>query len=136
MQLPADADAVAHVFVSALDERVDVTGTDGHHLARVRRLTTGEHVTAADGSGAWRGYEVTAVAGAALSLTATGAVVVAPEPLIPVSLAVALTKGGLDDVVAATTELGVESVTPVRTQRGVVKWDERKAERAIARLQT
>ncbi len=34
---------------------------------------------------------------------------------IDVSLAVALTKSGLDDVVAATTELGVARVIPVRT---------------------
>ena len=35
---PADANAVAHVFVDALDDRCEITGADGHHLQRVRRL--------------------------------------------------------------------------------------------------
>ena len=46
---PADANAVAHVFVEALDDRCEMTGPDGHHLQRVRRLAPGEMVTAADG---------------------------------------------------------------------------------------
>src|SRR5207245_6089765 len=103
---PADANAVAHVLVGALDERCEVTGADGHHLQRVRRLAPGEMVTAADGSGAWRGYEVIEVATARLTLEARGDVQIACEPRIGVSLAVALTKGGLDDIVAAATELG------------------------------
>lgn len=133
---PADANAVAHVFVEALDERCEMTGDDGHHLQRVRRLTPGEIVTAADGTGAWRSYEVTEVATGRLTLEARGDVQIACEPRIGVSLAVALTKGGLDDVVAAVTELGVARVTPVRTARTVVRWDERRAQHATARLRS
>ena len=133
---PADANAVAHVFVGALDERCEVTGADGHHLQRVRRLAPGEMVTAADGSGAWRGYEVIEVATGRLTLEARGDVRFACEPRVAVSLAVALTKGGLDDVVAAVTELGVGRVTPVRTARAVVRWDEGRARHAVARLRS
>ena len=129
---PADANAVAHVFVDALDDRCEITGDDGHHLQRVRRLTAGEIVTAADGSGAWRTYAVTEVADRpARRSTARGEVEIEPEPPIGVSLAVALTKGGLDDVVAAVTELGVVRVTPVRTARAVVRWDDARARRAV-----
>jgi 16S rRNA (uracil1498-N3)-methyltransferase len=131
---PADANAVAHVFVEALDDRCEMTGADGHHLQRVRRLAPGEMVTAADGSGAWRSYEVIEVATARLTLEARGDVQIACEPRIGVSLAVALTKGGLDDIVAAATELGVARVTPVRTARTVVRWDEGRAQHAVARL--
>ena len=133
---PADANAVAHVFVDALDDRCEITGDDGHHLQRVRRLTPGEVVTAADGSGAWRTYEVTEVATGRLTLAAPGDVERACEPRVGVSLAVALTKGGLDEVVAAVTELGVERVTPLRTARAVVRWDDRRAQRAVARLRS
>jgi 16S rRNA U1498 N3-methylase RsmE len=52
----AGADAAAHVFVDALDDVCDVVGGEGHHLQRVRRLTRGEHITAADGTGRWRPY--------------------------------------------------------------------------------
>ena len=133
---PADANAVAHVFVDALDDRCEITGDDGHHLQRVRRLTPGEIVTAADSSGAWRTYEVTEVATGRLTLAARGDVERACGPRVGVSLAVALTKGGLDDVVAAVTELGVERVTPVRTARAVARWDDGRAERAVTRLRS
>ena len=128
---PADASAVAHVFVDALGDHCEITGPDGHHLQRVRRLTPGEFVTAADDSGAWRLYEVTAVDTGRLELDARGEGEVAGEPAIGVSLAVALTKGGLDDVVAAATELGVRRVTPVSTARTVVRWDATRAQRAV-----
>ncbi len=131
---PAGADAVAHVFVDALDDRCDVTGDDGHHLQKVRRLGAGEIVTAADGSGAWRRYEVSEVATRRLTLHALDAIEFVPEPVIGVVLAAALTKGGLDDVVTAATELGVERVIPLHTERVVVRWDEARAARGVARL--
>jgi 16S rRNA (uracil1498-N3)-methyltransferase len=131
---PAGAGAVAHVFVDALDDEVVVEGTDGHHLQRVRRLASGEIVTAADGTGAWRPYEVAEAAKGALTLRARGLVEHASAPPVGVALAVALTKGGLDDVVAAVTELGVVRVIPVRTARSVVRWDATRAPRAVARL--
>jgi 16S rRNA (uracil1498-N3)-methyltransferase len=131
---PADANAVAHVFVDALDDRFEIAGDDGHHLQRVRRLAPGETLTAADGSGAWRSYVVTEIATGRLTLQAEGDVQPAWEPRVGVALAVALAKGGLDDVVAAVTELGVGRVTPVRTARAVVRWDDDRAGRAVARL--
>jgi 16S rRNA (uracil1498-N3)-methyltransferase len=45
-------------------------------------------------------------------------------------------KGGLDAVVAAVTELGAARITPVRTERTVVRWDATKAAQAVARLRT
>jgi 16S rRNA (uracil1498-N3)-methyltransferase len=133
---PADAGAVAHVFVDALDDTCVVSGDDGHHLQRVRRLAVGETVTAADGSGAWRSYRVTDVAKGRLALAAETEVELELDPVAPVALAVALTKGGLDDVVAAVTELGVARVIPVRTARVVVRWDSDRAQRAVVRLRS
>jgi 16S rRNA (uracil1498-N3)-methyltransferase len=133
---PADANAVAHVFVDALDDRCEMTGADGHHLQRVRRLAPGELVTAADGSGAWRNYEVIEAATARLTLEARGDVQFAREPRIGVSIAIALTKGGLDDIVAGVTELGVGRVTPVRTARAVVRWNVERAQHAVTRLRS
>jgi len=77
---PADSDAVAHVFVDELGERCHIEGDDGHHLSRVRRVRTGELVTAADGSGAWRLYEVVAVSAGALDLDARAEPCIARAP--------------------------------------------------------
>jgi 16S rRNA (uracil1498-N3)-methyltransferase len=131
---PADTDAVAHVFVPALAERCEVTGDDGHHLQRVRRLAVGEIVTAADDSGAWREYTVSGVGPSTLVLEARAPVEIAADERIGVSIAVALTKGGLDDVVAATTALGARRITPLRTERVVVRWDASRAAKGVARL--
>jgi 16S rRNA (uracil1498-N3)-methyltransferase len=131
---PAATDAVAHVFVTALDERCEITGDDGHHLQRVRRLAPGEIVTAADDSGAWREYTVSEAGASVLVLEARAPVQVAADDRIGVSIAVALTKGGLDDVVAASTALGARRVTPLRTERVVVRWDAARAAKGVTRL--
>jgi 16S rRNA (uracil1498-N3)-methyltransferase len=136
MTAPATAGAAAHVFVAALADTCTVDGSDGHHLERVRRLQTGEVVTAADGTGAWRVYEISATARGSLTLTATSAVAQEPAPAIEITLAAALTKAGLDDVVAAVTELGVAGVIPLRTERTVVRWDDARADRIVERLRT
>lgn len=130
----AAADAAAHVFVSALEEVVEVGGPDGHHLARVRRLRPGETLTASDGSGRWRRYEVAAVDGGRLALSARSEVVAEPVLTPPVSVAVALVKGGLEDVVARLCEVGVASVEPFRARRSVVRWDDERAARHVERL--
>lgn len=133
----AAEDAAAHTFVAGLDDAISVTGADGHHLQRVRRLRVGERVTAADGAGNWRAYEIEAVESGVLRLVARGDRVREPVLVPAVSLAVALTKAGaLDTVVARCTELGVARVTPVRTNRCVVRWDRAQAGRAVARLRT
>ena len=135
MRGPADTAAAAHVFVEGLADELRITGADGHHLQRVRRLSTGERVTAADGSGAWRLYEIVAADAAALRLAAREPIEYSVAPSMGVALAVGLTKRGLEDVVTAVTELGVTAVTPVRSERTVVRWDAARSERAIARLQ-
>jgi 16S rRNA (uracil1498-N3)-methyltransferase len=132
---PAASGAVAHVFVDALGDECVVDGDDGHHLQRVRRLRAGERVTAADGRGAWRAYDVATVAPGRLQLTAYGGLRYEPELQPRVSVAVALTKGrALDDVVAGVTELGVHRIEPVRTARSVVHWDDDRAAAGVARL--
>ncbi len=133
---PADVDAVAHVFVDELADQCEISGPDGHHLRQVRRLAVGERITAADGSGKWRCYEIVEAGRARLLLDARDEPHDDPEPVVAVALAVAPTKGGLDDVVAAVTELGAARITPVRTERTIVKWDAARAERAVGRLRT
>lgn len=132
----AGADAAAHVFVVTLADVVEVGGPDGHHLARVRRLRPGEALTASDGSGRWRSYEVAAVGGGGLALAARSGVVTEPVLTPPVSVAIALVKGGLEDVVARLCEMGVASVEPFRALRSVVRWDDARAAKHVERLRS
>jgi 16S rRNA (uracil1498-N3)-methyltransferase len=131
---PADTDAAAHVFVAALDDVCEIGGADGHHLQRVRRLTEGELVTAADGRGSWREYRVVGGGRGSLALAACADVRVEPMPAVGIALAFALTKQRLDAVVAAVTELGAVRVTPLQTARSVVRWDAARAAAGVERL--
>jgi 16S rRNA (uracil1498-N3)-methyltransferase len=131
---PAASAAAAHVFVAALTDDCTVDGADGHHLQRVRRLRERELVTAADGAGCWREYEIAAVAPGRLELRAAGPVRREPQRQPRVSVAIALAKGNaLDDVVAGLTELGVHRIEPVRAERSVVRWDDARAAAAVDR---
>jgi 16S rRNA (uracil1498-N3)-methyltransferase len=131
----AAEDVPAHCFVAALDDAVTVDGPDGHHLQRVRRLRTGERVTAADGNGGWRRYAIVGTEPGRLALAAETEIFSDPEPWPAVAVAVALTKGAkLETVVAQLTELGVAHIAPVRARRSVVRWDAARAEAARVRL--
>lgn len=126
---PADANAAAHVFVADLASHCVVTGDDGHHLQRVRRLRAGERITAADGSGAWRTYTVTTSADGTVALDACDDVHRVAEPVVTIALAVALTKGGVESVVASATELGVARITPVACERSIARPSAAKVKR-------
>jgi len=125
----------AHVIVGDLVDELTVTGPDGHHLARVRRLRTGEVVTAADGCGRWRRYAVQAAAGGELRLAATAPVEHEPGLRPRVAVAFCLTKGDKPEaVVTKLTELGVDRIAPVLSTRSVVRWDADRTEAAATRF--
>lgn len=136
MTFAAGVAVPAHLFVDALADECTVDGRDGHHLQRVRRLRVGEHVTAADGEGAWRRYEIVASAGGQLELAARGAIEHEPDVQPRVGLALALTKGGIDAAIARATELGVAWIEPLEAARSVARFDHGRAEHAYERWRT
>lgn len=137
MGWPADVAASAHVFVESAAELVDgldVTGEDGHHLARVLRLRAGETVTVADGLGTWRPYAVGEVTATGVRLEGAGQP--AREPVLEPRLAVAfaLTKGEKPElVVQKLTELGVDRILPVVGERSVARPEQARAAAMVER---
>ena len=134
MAWAASASPVAHVFVGALPDSLHLDGPEGHHLARVLRLRPGEVVTAADGRGRWRPYEVSVVAGAGVQLAARGPG--ETEPALTPALAVAfcLTKADKPDLtVQKLTELGVDRILPGLSARSVSRPEGARAEAAVRR---
>lgn len=123
--------AAAHVFAADVEHPI-LDGDDIHHLGRVLRLRTGEVVTVSDGHGRWRPFRL--VDGPE-HLEPVGETVheVRPEPEIGVIFA--LTKGDRPElVVQKLTELGVDHLWPVVTERTVVRWDASKAAKQHERL--
>jgi 16S rRNA (uracil1498-N3)-methyltransferase len=118
------------VFVADLVAPV-LSDEDRHHLARVLRLRSGDPLTVADGSGAWR------TAAFADAIAVTGEVVTTAAPVPPLAVGFALVKGDKPEwVVQKLTELGIDRIIPFRADRSVVRWDAAKAERAVQRLRS
>ena len=118
------------VFVDDLHAPV-LGEVDRHHLTRALRVRPGAALTIADGSGAWR----TAVLGD--DLEPTGPILEHVRPVPAITIGFALVKGDKPElIVQKLTELGVDRIALFRSERSVVRWDDGRASKAIARLRT
>jgi len=102
---------------------------DAHHFSRVLRLAPGQPVTLTDGRGGWCEARFGAE----------------PEPVGPVSVEPAPTPGlcvgfvpvkgeGPEWYVQKLTELGIDEIVPLVSERSVVRWDGPRAARAQERM--
>lgn len=115
---------VADLHMPELDD------DDLHHLQRVLRLRPGAPLTVGDGLGRWRPAQLT---DARVEPTGPIEELASPEPRLSVGFA--LVKGDKPElVVQKLTELGIDRIVPFRAARSVVRWDDAKAAKAVARL--
>ncbi len=105
------------VFVADLDDP-ELDPDDHHHLSRVLRIADGTAVTIGDGYGRWR------VAAFARRPEPQGPIHVDPTPPWTLSVGFAPVKGDRPDwTVQKLTELGIDRILVVTTERSVVRWD-------------
>ncbi|HJL98870.1 MAG TPA: RsmE family RNA methyltransferase [Acidimicrobiales bacterium] len=117
-----------HVFVDNL-QAPELSDEDRHHLQRVLRLKSGDPLTVGDGVNQWR----PAIFGT--SIETTGEVVAVPPPSIPITIGFVVPKGDRPSwIVQKLTELGVDEIHLLSSQRSVVKWNPTKAEQQHQRL--
>jgi 16S rRNA (uracil1498-N3)-methyltransferase len=125
-------EAAAHVFADDLDVPF-LNKEDQHHLDRVLRLRIGEIITVSNGAGSWRAFSIM---NSDMELSPVGEVVVEERLQPVVAVCFAVTKGERPElVVQKLTELGIDHIIPVITDRTIVRWDASKAERNHERLQ-
>ena len=99
---------------------------DRHHLERVLRLAPGDLVTVADGHGNWRPCRLGS------TLEPMGEVRHQPPPGPPLTVAFTPVKAVRPEwVVQKLTEVGVDRIVPVLTERSVVRWDDERWRRRI-----
>ncbi len=130
------AAAAAQVFV-AEPSRPVLEPTDLHHLVRVLRLRPGEAVVAADGGGRWSLCRVRSTADPTPDtlLEVDGPLRTEPAPAPPLTVAFAPTKGDRPEwVVQKLTELGIDRIVALATERSVVRWEGERGTRALERL--
>lgn len=102
-----------------------------HYLQRVLRLGVGDRFIAMDGQGhAWLATLVPAAEPLAMQATILEPLTAKTELSVRVTLAAALPKGnGFDDVVRQSTELGVDQIMPVMSDRTLLNPSPQKLER-------
>ncbi|KTS06118.1 16S rRNA (uracil(1498)-N(3))-methyltransferase [Microbacterium testaceum] len=114
---------------------VELTGSEAHHAASVRRVRVDEAVTLGDGRGAWLEGLVIAASPKQVDVRVTGRDDV-PAATPRFVLVQALAKGDRDELaVQAATELGVDAIVPWQATRSVSRWDA-KADKGLARWRT
>lgn len=118
-----------HVIVQDVSEP-ELASEDLHHLSKVRRLRSGDLVSATDGCGSWRWCAFVDD-----GLESLGEVVSVAAPFPKLTVGFALVKGSKPElVVQKLTELGIDRIVPFVAERSVVRWDDAKTERQTARL--
>jgi len=133
------AAAAAHVFVDDLDQP-PLGADDDHHLAKALRLRTGEEVICGDGVGGWRRTawqgdgSLTPISGAP-GPGGDGTIEHEAAAVPALSVAFAPTKGERPEwVVQKLTELGIDRIVPLVSERSVVRWHGERGTSAVARL--
>jgi 16S rRNA (uracil1498-N3)-methyltransferase len=120
--------AAAHVVVDDVDVP-SLAERDEHHLVRVLRLRDGELVTVTDGAGAWRACRF--VGG---RLEPESSVATVPRRASPVVIGVAIPKRDKPEwIVQKLTELGADRIVFLHAERSVVRWDDERARKHLAR---
>ena len=119
------------------DSQITLDGDEAHHLARVLRLSEGDHVFVFDGEGSEWECEITSVGKRESGLAILRQLDNRVESPLNLTLAQALIKGDkFDWVVQKATELGVTRIVPLLTEHSDVKMGKARAEeRAENRLQ-
>lgn len=130
MTLPLFLLDPARVAGLGVGSAVRLEGPEGRHAATVRRMTTGERLFLADGSGLRLEAEIVTAGRDTLDLTIRD-VTRDPEPSPRLVLVQALAKGDRDDqAIEAATELGVDEVIPWQAARSIVQWRGERVEKS------
>jgi 16S rRNA (uracil1498-N3)-methyltransferase len=143
------AAASAQVFVEDPAHPV-LSSDDAHHLGRVLRLRAGEEVIVSDGAGHWARTRWTGGSGGprdggggdpltplrdGVGPGGDGEVQFEAAPSPELTVAFAPTKGERPEwVVQKLTELGIDRVVPLVSERSVVRWSGARGQGAVERL--
>ncbi len=118
------------VFVADVEAPV-LAADDERHLRGSLRLRDGASISLADGFGRFRSARL------GPELDVTGDVRIEPTPRWELTVAFAPIKAQKPEwLVTKLTELGVDRIVPMVTERAVVRWDDKKAARLAERFTT
>jgi 16S rRNA (uracil1498-N3)-methyltransferase len=112
-------------------DELHLTGDEGRHAARVKRVGVGEKVLVSDGRGGLLDCTVAAMLPDGLALAVQGRRAV-PAPTPRVVVVQALPKGERAELaVELLTELGVDGIVPWAASRAIVQWHGARGDKAL-----
>ena len=110
-------------------DRLVLDEDETHHATDVLRMKAGDHAAVFNGEGAEAKVEIASIGKRAIDLKLLRSSQSAP-PACRITLGQAIPKGkNMDLIVQKATELGAASVVPLLTERTVVQFDARDAEK-------
>jgi 16S rRNA (uracil1498-N3)-methyltransferase len=147
-QVPEDHAAIGIRAAAAAQVFVDnpslpyLSSDDAHHLSRVLRLRAGEEVIVGDGAGRWARTHWTRDDKGVLEPVrgapgpgGDGSVQFEAASRAGLTVAFAPTKGERPEwVVQKLTEVGIDRIVPLISERSVVRWEGERGDNAVARL--
>ncbi len=126
-------------FVTAeaiADGKIEVTGEDAHHIARVLRMGVGDALTVCDMARREYACRISEIADESVIAEILGSRESDSEPPYRATVYMALPKGDkMETVVRKSVELGAARVVPVVTSRCVSRLDPAAAKKKVARWQ-
>lgn len=123
--MPADG---PWAFVASV-EQPELEAPDRHHLQKALRLRAGDPLVVSDGAGSWRSVRF------GPELEPAGEVVTEPAPEPALTVGFTPTKGHRPEwAVQKLTELAVDRIVVLRTDRSVVRWEGDRAAHHLTRL--
>ena len=103
-------------------QRIQLTGREAQHLGRVMRAKPGDEVVVFDGEGTEFLARVDALGRSEVELSVVEKIDVDRELSLSITLAVAMPKGDRQKwLVEKAVELGVATIVPLKTNRGVAQ---------------
>jgi 16S rRNA (uracil1498-N3)-methyltransferase len=122
------------VGATQVGDAVQLNGPEGRHAVSALRIAVGEAVDLVDGSGTRAQGIVESISGRDTCTVRIGALSTQEEPAIRFIVAQALLKGEHDErAIDLLTEVGVDEIIPLQTDRCVVRWNADRAQRGQAR---
>ena len=119
---------------SVLGDRIVIGGEDAKHISLSLRARVGEKITACDGEGNDYECEISDITKNEVTLSVLEEKKSEAEPSLSVTLYQALVKSDkFDFIVQKCTELGVQRIVPVQTDRCISKPDDSSLSKKIVR---
>ncbi|SEA96403.1 16S rRNA (uracil1498-N3)-methyltransferase [Thalassobacillus cyri] len=117
-------------------DKVFIQGEDVHHIGRVMRMLPNDEIICNHPSGNAARCQIVSVEKEAVHCRVVEWLEENVELPIEITLVQSLGKGDkLETVVQKGTELGASRFIPYQAERSVVKWDKKKADKKISRLE-